>query len=154
LGQRVSKEADFYVDFKNVHIFCVKKFPKIFSENNVFLQNLQKCLKNLFFCTQTKANGNSWSTKEGVFPWLVRLARRAGTREFCLALAALVSPVQNIFPTPRTFSLYLSPSPINLTRQSCRVAYLLICVSVCISEYSNYKRGPCCFPPSSLCLPE
>jgi hypothetical protein len=30
-------------------------------------------------------------------PWLVRLARRASTRGFCLALTALVSPVQSIF---------------------------------------------------------
>ncbi len=34
---------------------------------------------------------------KGVFPWLVRWACRAGTRDFCSALAALVSPVQNIF---------------------------------------------------------
>jgi hypothetical protein len=34
---------------------------------------------------------------KGVLPWLVRWARRAGTRNFYLALAALVSPVQNIF---------------------------------------------------------
>jgi hypothetical protein len=32
-----------------------------------------------------------------VLPWLVRLARCAGTRDFYPALAALVSPVQNIF---------------------------------------------------------
>jgi hypothetical protein len=33
---------------------------------------------------------------KGVLPWLVRWACRAGTRDFCPALAALVSPVQNI----------------------------------------------------------
>jgi hypothetical protein len=33
----------------------------------------------------------------GVLPWLVRWACHAGTRDFCLALAALVGPVQNIF---------------------------------------------------------
>jgi hypothetical protein len=33
----------------------------------------------------------------GVFPWLVRWARHADTRDFYPALAALVSPVQNIF---------------------------------------------------------
>ncbi len=32
-----------------------------------------------------------------VLPWLVRWACRAGTREFCSALAALVGPVQHIF---------------------------------------------------------
>jgi hypothetical protein len=34
---------------------------------------------------------------KGVLPWLVRWARRAVTRDFNLVLAALVSPVQNIF---------------------------------------------------------
>jgi hypothetical protein len=34
--------------------------------------------------------------KKGVLPWLVRCACRAGTRDFFSALAALVSPVQNI----------------------------------------------------------
>ena len=33
---------------------------------------------------------------KGVLPWLVRLACRASTRDFYLALIALVSPVQNI----------------------------------------------------------
>jgi hypothetical protein len=32
----------------------------------------------------------------GVLTWLVRWACRAGTRDFCSALAALVGPVQNI----------------------------------------------------------
>jgi hypothetical protein len=32
----------------------------------------------------------------GVLPWLVCWTRRSGTIDFCLALAALVSPVQNI----------------------------------------------------------
>ncbi len=31
----------------------------------------------------------------GVLSWLVRWALHAGTRDFCPALAALVSPVQN-----------------------------------------------------------
>ncbi len=39
---------------------------------------------------------------EGVLPWMVRWACRAGTRYFCPALAALVSPVQNIFFLGRT----------------------------------------------------
>jgi hypothetical protein len=34
---------------------------------------------------------------KGVLPWLVSWALRAGTREFCPALVALVGPVQNIF---------------------------------------------------------
>jgi hypothetical protein len=32
-----------------------------------------------------------------VFPWLVRFVLRAGTKDFCPALAALVGPVQHIF---------------------------------------------------------
>jgi hypothetical protein len=34
---------------------------------------------------------------KGVLPWLVDWACRAGTRDFCSALAAQVGPVQNIF---------------------------------------------------------
>jgi hypothetical protein len=35
---------------------------------------------------------------KGILPRLVRWALHVGTREFCPALAALVGPVQNIFP--------------------------------------------------------
>ncbi len=41
-------------------------------------------------------NGDSWSTHERVLPWFVYWIHRAGTIEFCPALAALVSPVKNI----------------------------------------------------------
>ncbi len=34
---------------------------------------------------------------KGVLPWLVRWARRAGTIDFCLALAALVNPEKILF---------------------------------------------------------
>jgi hypothetical protein len=34
---------------------------------------------------------------KGVLPWLVHWACRAGTRDFCSALSALLGPVQNIF---------------------------------------------------------
>jgi hypothetical protein len=51
---------------------------------------------------------------EGVLPWLVRWARRASTGDFCLALAALVGPVQIIFSSPLTFSFHLSPLPSKL----------------------------------------
>jgi hypothetical protein len=44
---------------------------------------------------ETEANGDSESTnKKGFF---LRWVPRAGTRDFCPALAALVGPVQNIF---------------------------------------------------------
>jgi hypothetical protein len=34
---------------------------------------------------------------KGSFPWLFSWALRAGTKDFCPALVALVGPVQNIF---------------------------------------------------------
>ncbi len=77
---------------------------------------------------ETEANGDSMSTR--VLPWLVRWARRAGTRYVCPALAALVGHIQNtFFSSPYTISIHLSPSPSKLSRQSCRVTCLLICVS-------------------------
>ncbi len=54
---------------------------------------------------------------KGVLPWLVCWARRAGTRDFYPALAALVSPIQNIlFSSPYTISIYVSPSHSDLGR--------------------------------------
>ncbi len=47
-----------------------------------------------------------------VLPWLVRWALRAGMRDFCPALAALVGPVQKIFFShPTLFFIRLSSSP-------------------------------------------
>ncbi len=56
---------------------------------------------------ETGVNGDSKRTKLiGALPWLVRWACRAGTRYFCFALTALVSPVQNIiFLTAHFFTL-------------------------------------------------
>ncbi len=34
---------------------------------------------------------------KGLLPWLVRWASRAGTRDFCSSMTALVGPIQNIF---------------------------------------------------------
>jgi hypothetical protein len=45
----------------------------------------------------------------GVLPWLVHRARCAGTRDFCPALAALVSPVQNILFHHRTLLNFICP---------------------------------------------
>ncbi len=59
---------------------------------------------------------------KGALPCLVRWARRGGTRDVCPALAALVSPVPTIL-----HSVSESPSPSNLGRQTCWVAWL--CVS-------------------------
>jgi hypothetical protein len=51
---------------------------------------------------ETEANMETHGVHmKGVLSWLVRWARRADTRDFCRALAALVGTVQNIlFPLP------------------------------------------------------
>ncbi len=46
---------------------------------------------------------------EGVLSWLVRRARYAGTIDFCSALAALVSPEQNIIFLTAHFFTSLVP---------------------------------------------
>jgi hypothetical protein len=53
------------------------------------------------------ANGDAWREHmKGVLPWLVHWARCAGTMDFCPALSALVSLVQNIiFLTAHLFIL-------------------------------------------------
>ncbi len=93
---------------------------------------------------KTEENEDSKSTNERVLPWLVHWACRAGTRDFCPASAALVSPVQNIFSSPCTTSIHLSPSPSKLDRQSCCVACLLICVSESTSGW-EYNLLVCTF---------
>jgi len=63
---------------------------------------------------------------KGAFPWLVCWAPCAGTRNFYPAMAALVRPSTNIFSSPYTFSLYLSPSPSELAGQAvvpCRLSF-------------------------------
>jgi hypothetical protein len=62
-------------------------------------------------------------------PFLVGWSCRVRTRDFCSALAALVGPVQNIFSSPYTISIPLSPSPCKLGRKPCWEACLLVCVS-------------------------
>jgi hypothetical protein len=76
---------------------------------------------------EMEANGDSRSTYERD----LSLVGSLDSSYFCPASAALVGPVQNIFFPRRTLfvSLHLSPSPGNLDRQSCSVAFLLICVS-------------------------
>jgi hypothetical protein len=55
---------------------------------------------------------------KGVLPWLVCCALRAGTRDFCPALAALKWPrTKYFFPLPYTISIHLSPSA-NQARQA------------------------------------
>jgi hypothetical protein len=47
---------------------------------------------------------------KGVFSWLVRWACRAGTRDFCSALAAIAGPDPNIFFPRRTLFQFLCPN--------------------------------------------
>jgi hypothetical protein len=44
---------------------------------------------------------------KGTLPWWVRWACRAGTRDFCSSLAALVGPVQNIFFPNLHYNLFV-----------------------------------------------
>ncbi len=46
---------------------------------------------------------------KSVLPWLVPWALHVGTRDFCPALAALVSPEQNIFSSPDTILIHFVP---------------------------------------------
>jgi hypothetical protein len=58
---------------------------------------------------ETDANGDSKSTNERGLPWVVLWALQAGTRDFYPAMPALVGPVRNIFSSPYTISINLSP---------------------------------------------
>ncbi len=87
----------------------------------------------LLLSVETEANGDSSSTYERGPSLAVSLGLSCRYKRFCPALSALVGPVQNIFSSQYTNSLYFSPAPSQLGRQSCRVARLLIGVSgLCI----------------------
>ncbi len=51
----------------------------------------------LFWLLKMRWMGTQRVQMKGVPPWLVRWTCRAGTRDFCSALAALIGPDQNIF---------------------------------------------------------
>jgi hypothetical protein len=53
---------------------------------------------------------------KGVLPWLVPWARRAGKMDFCPVLAAPVGPVQNIFSTPDSFTLFVVSRRLSLNK--------------------------------------
>jgi hypothetical protein len=83
---------------------------------------------------ETEASGDSSRVHtKGVFPCLVLVV--PSTRNFCPVLAALVSPDKIYFSLPNTISLHLSPSPSKLGRQSCRVACLIIFISMVLSPW-------------------
>ncbi len=78
---------------------------------------------------ETELNGDSKRTNKGL-SWLVCWTCRADTRDFCIGLAALVGPVQNIFFL--TIHFFYSFVPISQQagngKQPCWVARLLVCV--------------------------
>jgi hypothetical protein len=102
----------------------------------------------------TEANGDSWCTNERGPSFVGSFGSSCRYERFLSCLRCSSQPSTKYCIPHRALFIFLCPhpSPSNLGWQSCRVAYLLICVSACILEYSNCKRGPCCFPPSSLCL--
>ncbi len=64
----------------------------------------------------------------GVLLWLVRWACRAGTRDFCSALAALFGLIQNNFPTVHYFNAY-----VPITQQAGQAAVLdRLSLSMCL----------------------
>ncbi len=76
-------------------------------------------------------NWGEWGHKKdkckGFFPgWFFGLVVPV---QILFVLAALAGPVQNIFSSPYTISMPMSPSPSKLGRQPCWVASLLVCVS-------------------------
>jgi hypothetical protein len=80
-----------------------------------------------YWLLKLRQMGNHGVPMKGVLlPWLIRWARRAVKKYFYPDLAALVSPVQNIFFPHLTLFRFNCP---HLGRQSCRVACLFISVS-------------------------
>ncbi len=68
---------------------------------------------------------------KGVLPWVVRWACSAGTRNFCSALPALVSPAQNIFfLTEHYFNSFV---PIPPPKKKAGGAVVLGCLSLSMS---------------------
>jgi hypothetical protein len=67
----------------------------------------------------------STAEKGRALPWLVRWTRRAGTIDFCPALAALVSQVENIIFLITNFLL------VNIAHQPGQ-AGVLGCLSLCL----------------------
>ena len=53
---------------------------------------------------------------KGVLPWLVPWARRAGKMDFCPVLAAPVGPVQNIFSTPDSSTLFVVSRRLSISK--------------------------------------
>ncbi len=127
-------------------VFCriTRSYVLFFGQLNILLCGTLVCILlidgdvgkiNNFMChLERPESGSCWLKQRqmgtlGVYMkevllWMVRWTRRASTRHFCSALAAVVSPVRNItFLTAHFFAL-LVPSASNLGRQSCWVTCL------------------------------
>jgi hypothetical protein len=82
---------------------------------------------------EPEVNGDSWSTYEkGSFLGWLRWARRDGTRDFCSALAALVSPVQNTITT-HLFTKFTVVPIAQQPGQAAVLGRLSLCVYLCFS---------------------
>ncbi len=90
----------------------------------------------------------------GVLPWLVRWTCRAGTGNFCPALAALLGFVQNMyFLTVHYFNFCVPIAQQAIGSQPCWIACLLVYVSgthltPTFFWAANYKQ--CSSPSSSV----
>ncbi len=105
----------------------------------------------LLLTFETEVNGDSKRTNERSSFLVVRWACRAGTRDFCSALAAPVGPVQNIFVV--TVHYFKSPSPIKLGRQPCCVASsysVCLCWALCILHSAHIAHV--CTQPRIACV--
>jgi hypothetical protein len=81
-----------------------------------------------------------------VLLWLDRCVFREGTRDFCSALAALVSIEQNIFSSPSNISIHLSPAPSNHGQ-----AVVLGSLSLSVSMRKINIFSPCTFTLIKKC---
>jgi hypothetical protein len=76
---------------------------------------------------------------KGVFPWLVGWDRRVGTRYFCLAFAALVNAVQNIF----FLTVQYFTSCVTLAQQAVQAVVLgNLSLNICLWTMDIYNILP------------
>jgi hypothetical protein len=82
---------------------------------------------------ETQVNGTQRVQLKRVLPWLAHWACRAGTRDLCSALAALVGPVQNIF----SLNVHYFNSFFPIAQQAGQAAVLgHLSLSICVSALS------------------
>jgi|688.fasta_scaffold2299448_1 hypothetical protein len=70
---------------------------------------------------------------KGVYPWLVRWARRACKINVCSALAALVSQYKILFSSHNTYSLNLVPI-VQQPGQAAVLGRLSLCLCLCFTH--------------------